>query len=232
MNKIILTTLFLQLCSLTNFAQDLIPTETEALLECIVTDPEKIPEESAVVIVESADKTFYKEGISDIDGKFKLLVPEGKKYNIKVKKFAKDFQFNIELPFVDGASEFTQPLRIKLVKSYIRGYTLDHMYFDVNKWEIKEDAFPTLNKLYQSFRKNPKLVIEVGGHTDNVGDEGANHRLSQKRADAIREYLIQKGVSEDRVLSKGYGEKEPIAPNDTEAGRAKNRRTEIKVIEE
>ncbi|HVD98261.1 MAG TPA: OmpA family protein [Cytophagaceae bacterium] len=232
MNKIILSLFFLLLANLSTFSQDLIPTETQALLECIVTDPDKIPEEGAVVIVESADKTFSKQGVSDIDGKFKLLAPEGKKYNIKVKKFGKDFFFTVELPVVDGPSEFTQHLRIKLVKFYVRGYTLDHMYFDTNKWDIKPEAIPTLTKLYDSFVKNPKLVVEIGGHTDNVGEADANLRLSQHRADAIRDYLIKKGVSADRILSKGYGEHTPIASNDTDAGRAKNRRTEVKVIEE
>ncbi len=232
MNKTILLAFFLQMSFTIGFSQDLVPTETEALLECIVTDPEKIPEEGAVVIVESTDKTFSTQGISDIDGKFKVLAPEGKKYSIKVKKFGKDFYFNVELPVVDGASEFTQHLRIKLVKFYVRGYTLDHVYFDVNKWDIKAEALPTLNKLHQSFLKNPKLVVEIAGHTDNIGEEDANHRLSQKRADTLREFLIKKGISENRILAKGYGEKSPIAGNDTEAGRAKNRRTEVKVIEE
>lgn len=231
MNKAILSA-FLLVYSCALFAQDLIPTETEALLECIVTDPDKIPEEGAVLIIESEDKTFSQKGISDIDGKFRLLAPEGKRYKIQVQKFGKDFFFNVDLPMVDGASEFTQPLRIKLVKFYVRGYTLDHMYFDVNKWEIKPEDYTTLNKLYQSFVKNPKLVVEIGGHTDNIGDEAANHRLSQRRADAIRDYLVKKGVNENRILAKGYGEKSPLASNDTEAGRAKNRRTEVKVIEE
>jgi outer membrane protein OmpA-like peptidoglycan-associated protein len=106
------------------------------------------------------------------------------------------------------------------------------MYFDVNKWDIKTEDYPTLNKLYQSFIKNPKLVVEIGGHTDNIGEEGANHRLSQRRADAIKAYLVKKGIDENRILAKGYGEKEPLASNDTEAGRAKNRRTEVKIIEE
>lgn len=233
MNKVLRSVLFLLVFSSPSFCQVLQPTDAEAVLECIVTDPERIPEEGAVVIVETTDKSFNKEGISDIDGKFKLLVPEGQKINITVKKFGKDFHFNnIELPLVDGPSELTQFLRIKLVKSYVRGYTLDHLYFDVNKWDIKPDAYPTLNKLFASFQKSPTLIVEIAGHTDNIGEEKDNLRLSQRRADAIRNYLIKKGVSPDRILSKGYGEKEPVATNDTEAGKAKNRRTEVKVIEE
>jgi OOP family OmpA-OmpF porin len=231
MNKIILTILFLLVLSPVSFCQNLIPTQTEAVLECIVTDPEKIPEAGARIIVESEDKKFLANSVTDIDGKFKLLIPEGKKYQIKVEKFGQFGIYNIEIAeYADGA-ELSQSLILKTVKS-VRTFTLDHMYFDVNKWEIKKEDYPTLQKLYMSFIKNPKFKIEIGGHTDNVGDEENNHRLSQRRADAIKQYLIQKGISEDRIATKGYGEKGPVASNDTELGRAKNRRTEIKVIEE
>ena len=232
MNKIIPVLFFSLLISFVSFSQDFIPTETEALLECIVTDPDKIPEEGAEVLVESVDKTFSKQGITGIDGKFRLLAPEGNKYTIQVKKFGKTFHFNLELPVLEGPSEFTQPLRIKLVKFYVRGYTLDHLYFDIGKWDIKPGFITTLNKLYDSFQKNPKLIVEIAGYTDNVGDDIANQLLSQRRADSIRSYLIQKGISENRILAKGYGEKSPIASNNSDAGRAKNRRTEVKVIEE
>ncbi len=232
MNKIILSLLFFTVVSLNAFCQQLVPTETEALLECVVTDPQKIPEVGVKIFVESEDKSFTKEGISDIDGKFKLLVPEEKKYKIKVEKFGQFGIYNVEIGLYDGGAEITQPLILKTILSSIRTYTLNHLYFDVNKWDIKQEAIPTLHKLYLSFTKNPRLVIEIAGHTDNVGDEVNNHRLSQHRADAIKSYLVKKGINEERILTKGYGEKGPIASNDTETGRAQNRRTEIVVIEE
>ena len=233
MNKVMLLFLFLVAFSLEGFCQELQPTETDAILECIVTDPGKIPEEGATVIVESSDKSFSKQGTTDIDGKFKLLAPEGQKYNINVKKFGRDFYFNnIELPKVDGAAEFVQTLQIQVVKSYVRGYMLDHLHFDVNKWDIKPDTKPTLDRLYQSFVKSKTLVVEIAGHTDNSGSEEDNLRLSQRRADAIKDYLVKKGVAENRILAKGYGESNPHSSNDTPEGKAKNRRTEVKVIEE
>jgi OOP family OmpA-OmpF porin len=233
MNKVMIVLLFLVSFSIEGFCQDLQPTETEAILECIVTDIEKIPEEGAIVTVESADKSFSKQGTTDIDGKFKLLAPEGQKYNINVQKFGRNFNFpNIELPLVDGASEFVQTLKIQLIKSYVRGYMLDHLHFDVNKWDIKPDTKPTLDRLYSSFIKSKTLVVEIAGHTDNSGTDADNLRLSQHRADAIKAYLVQKGISEDRILAKGYGESNPHVSNDTPEGRAKNRRTEVKVIEE
>ncbi len=78
----------------------------------------------------------------------------------------------------------------------------------------------------------PNLVIEIGGHTDNVGDDKSNELLSQRRAESVKQYLVKKGVKPERVQTKGYGESMPIADNDSEEGRQKNRRTELKVVKD
>ena len=80
--------------------------------------------------------------------------------------------------------------------------------------------------------KKKNLVIEIAGHTDNVGKPEANMKLSQGRADAVRNYLIKKGVKPDHVSAKGYGDTSPIATNDTDAGKQRNRRTEVRIIKE
>jgi outer membrane protein OmpA-like peptidoglycan-associated protein len=87
-----------------------------------------------------------------------------------------------------------------------------------------------LDKLVAFLTKNPNLKIELGGHTDNVGDKKMNQVLSDNRAKAVYSYLVQKGISKERLTTKGYGDTLPIATNDTEEGRAENRRTEFKVI--
>ena len=76
------------------------------------------------------------------------------------------------------------------------------------------------------------MVIEIGGHTDNTGKHAINMKLSQARANTVRNYLIKKGISPDRVKAKGYGDTQPVAPNDTEEGRKQNRRTEVNIIKE
>ncbi len=78
----------------------------------------------------------------------------------------------------------------------------------------------------------PSLVIEISGHTDNTGTTEINMKLSQDRADAVRNYLIRKGISAERVTAKGYGDTEPVADNSTDEGKAKNRRTEVRIIKE
>ena len=79
-------------------------------------------------------------------------------------------------------------------------------------------------------QKNPTLKIEIAGHTDNKGDKKYNQVLSQKRAESVVAYLVQKGIATIRLSAKGYGDSMPLVPNDTEENKAKNRRTELKVL--
>src|SRR6185436_16051379 len=102
MNKVISALLFLLALSIKGICQTLQPTETEALLICIVTDSEKLPEAGLKIFVESEDKTFKKSGVTDVDGKFKVLAPEGKKYLIKVEKLGDVGIYNTEIAVFDG----------------------------------------------------------------------------------------------------------------------------------
>ncbi|HIB01952.1 MAG TPA: OmpA family protein [Phycisphaerales bacterium] len=75
-----------------------------------------------------------------------------------------------------------------------------------------------------------EMKIEIGGHTDDVGEDSANQRLSESRANAVRNYLIKNGIEGDRVSARGYGETKPVAYNTTPEGRQKNRRTEVRIL--
>ncbi len=79
--------------------------------------------------------------------------------------------------------------------------------------------------------ENPGLAVEIAGHTDSTGSAEHNQDLSQKRAEAVVEYLFSKGIETDRLISTGYGDRKPVGSNDTEEGRAINRRTELTIIE-
>jgi OmpA-OmpF porin, OOP family len=84
-----------------------------------------------------------------------------------------------------------------------------------------------LDRVVRIMKETPALKIEVRGHTDNIGDASYNQKLSERRADAVAEYMIKQGISPVRIRSKGFGETKPLVPNDTEKNRAKNRRTEF-----
>jgi outer membrane protein OmpA-like peptidoglycan-associated protein len=108
---------------------------------------------------------------------------------------------------------------------------LNNVFFETNKWELKPESMIELDRLVALLKGNPEKKIEIGGHTDNVGSDEANLTLSNNRAQSVVDYLIKKGIATTRLTAKGYGETMPIATNDNDAGRAKNRRTEFKVIE-
>ncbi|MDO8141992.1 MAG: OmpA family protein, partial [Candidatus Brocadiales bacterium] len=104
--------------------------------------------------------------------------------------------------------------------------------FDYKKWDIKEEFNSNLSNIVDVLQKNQNMYIRIEGHTDNIGSMEYNIELSEKRAQAVKNYLVGKGIHESRVSIMGFGYKKPIAPNDTEKGRSLNRRAEIVPIKE
>ncbi len=123
--------------------------------------------------------------------------------------------------------------RISLNKIFV----LDNIYYDLDKAEIRSDAAKELEKLVQILIDNPEIKIELSSHTDSIATVEYNMDLSQRRAESAVNYIIQRGISPDRLVAKGYGELRPIARNtnpdgtDNPAGRDRNRRTEFKILE-
>ena len=105
------------------------------------------------------------------------------------------------------------------------------VYFDFNKATIKPVSFALLDDVAQAMKDNPKIKVEIQGHTDSVGDDNYNLKLSQKRAESVKAYLVKKGIDSGRMVPKGYGENVPIADNRTAAGRDQNRRVEFVITE-
>jgi outer membrane protein OmpA-like peptidoglycan-associated protein len=101
------------------------------------------------------------------------------------------------------------------------------VYFETRRAQIKRASFALLNDVAQALKDNPKIHLEIQGHTDSQGSDAVNFKLSQRRAEAVRLYLIKKGVTSDRMIAQGYGENVPIADNRTSDGRAQNRRVEF-----
>lgn len=112
-----------------------------------------------------------------------------------------------------------------------RTFKLGSVKFVSGKAVLTEDSYLVLDELVSVLNTNPSLKIEIGGHTDDIGDEVANLKISQERADACKKYLKSKGIDSNRVVSIGYGESVPLVPNNNAQNRAKNRRTEFKIIE-
>jgi hypothetical protein len=111
-----------------------------------------------------------------------------------------------------------------------RTIILDDVLFDFDKSNIKPEAGAILDRLVAFMNENRDKKVNLSGHTDNVGTEAYNQRLSERRANSVKDYIAKKGVDANRISAQGFGESKPIADNKTREGRAKNRRVEIKPL--
>ncbi len=134
-----------------------------------------------------------------------------------------------ECPTVAGLKENKGCPEIKREVRQLLQKAMQGIEFESGKATIKSKSFPLLDQIAAIFIENSNYIIEVQGHTDNTGKAEANKALSQKRADAVRDYMIAKGVDFQRLTAVGYGQEQPIADNTTKAGRQKNRRVEFKI---
>ena len=164
-------------------------------------------------------------------GKFLLSLPAGKNYGISV--VAEGYLFhseNFDLPKGDGFNLVNKDIELKNIKVG-SNITLRNVFFNSGKWDVKSDSYAELDRLVALLSDIPSLKIEISGHTDNVGSVSFNKLLSQRRADAVVNYLAGKGVDKKRLSAKGYGQSKPVDSNNTAEGRALNRRTEFEIIE-
>ena len=107
---------------------------------------------------------------------------------------------------------------------------IQNLYFDANKFDVKYECETTLTEVYKFLSKNSKVIVEIGGHTNNLPSNTYANELSTKRAQAVSDWLVKKGIPSNRIQFKGYGKTMPIAPNTTQEGKKKNQRVEIKVL--
>ena len=228
MKKII--TILTILISQVGFSQDLKPTETEALLKVYVHNNDKTPRVNEVIFLKGLKgKTLYK-GTSGKDGKFSILIKKGDTYKIDYKFFGDSIEYStFEIPGGDNTL-FTQTF--ELIITPPKTYTLENVFFDTGKATLRPESFKSLNDIVEVLKMKPTMIIEIAGHTDDVGEDEANMTLSQNRAESVRKYIVSKGIVANRITAKGYGETQPIADNNTSQGKQKNRRTEVRIIKE
>lgn len=187
---------------------------------------------AVIVITNTTSKEIVYKDISDtIDGSFLATLPIGYNYALHVQKEGYLFyseQYDL-LPEQLKNKEFFRDISLKPIKpgSYIQ---LNNIYFDINKYNLLTESFTELQVLIDFLNINPNLNIEIAGHTDNTGNPTHNILLSENRSKAVYNYLIEHKISPKRINTIGYGDKQPIANNEDEAGRKLNRRTEVKII--
>ena len=106
---------------------------------------------------------------------------------------------------------------------------LNNIFFQTNKYDLLRESMVELQQLILFLRENPTVSIEIGGHTDKIGEDQSNLILSRDRAKIVYEYLIKNKIPLKNLSFKGYGESQPVSDNNTEQGRKNNRRTEFKI---
>jgi outer membrane protein OmpA-like peptidoglycan-associated protein len=156
-------------------------------------------------------------------------VPVGKKYDITYLSLGRH-EIAATVPVADEPSQ-----SVKLTLRYKREnadkpFVLAGVEFDTGKATIRPDSFSRLDSVVEFMAHKKDARIEISGHTDNVGNPKANKTLSEQRAQACRNYIVSKGIDKKRLTAVGFGDEHPIAPNDTEEGRQKNRRIEAKEL--
>ena len=188
------------------------------------------PLEADIEIVDvSKNELVFESKSNSATGKFLLSLPSGKNYGITVKK--EGYLFHSENFNLPDLSEFNMVNKDVELKNITVGskIALRNVFFATGSAEVTADSYNELDRLIKLLNDVPDLKIELSGHTDNVGSESVNLKLSDDRANAVMNYLVKKGIAQSRLMAKGYGSSQPIASNNTNDGRQENRRTEFEI---
>lgn len=191
----------------------------------------KQPRNNELIVFHSQKNDNKYQGISDETGKFSLRLPSGDKYEIYIMGFKDSTSYNVlDIPALAANAFYKNPFSVDIEFEPAKEFVLENVEFDFAKATLRPSSFATLDELVTYLLRKDDERIEIGGHTDNIGTPARNQKLSQERAQSIVNYLISKGIGAERVIAKGYGATDPIAENNTEEGRQRNRRTEVKIL--
>lgn len=191
----------------------------------------RVPLQSSFQLIDVETGDIVVESASDpMSGEFLVSIPSDKRYALNVSKNGYlFFSESYEVKTNDSLHPFLVDIPLQPIE--VGGsVVLKNVYFNTDKYDLLNESKVELNKLVELLRANPSLKIELGGHTDNVGNKTYNQKLSENRSKSVFDYLVMQGIAASRLSYKGYGDTQPIADNTTEEGRALNRRTEFKVI--
>ena len=185
---------------------------------------------STVELIDNENNTALMKIQTDEKGEYFITLPVGKDYTFTVIR--KGFLFYSELYTLrekEADSVYVKNIALEPV-SLNANFVFNNIQFANNSFSLPNSGLIELDKLYQILQENPSVKLEISGHTDITGKHEDNQLLSTNRAKAIVDYLISKGIDSKRLNYKGYAATKPLADNNTDAGKAKNRRTEFTII--
>lgn len=192
----------------------------------------KEPLEAEIELIDLKSGKVISQSKSDKEeGAFLIVLTKGNRYMFNVNKESYLF-FSENFDLIDGTSDKPFIIEAPLEKPQ-KGSTivLNNVFFDVNQYTLKPESKAELQKVYEFISRFPNYKFEIGGHTDQTGSRANNLTLSAQRANEVKQYLISLGAPKQNLSSKGYADEKPIDTNETEEGRARNRRTEIQILE-
>ena len=210
------------------FARDLLPNKTHAVLTVTYTNNEDVPQgHKKLTFVGQNDPKKKVTVTTDSEGEVTFHIPREETYNI--------FCESVTGPFECGTTPYVSPTAstggITVVFDDTR-VELKGVNFKAGSAELEPESIEILDKAVAGILKNPLAHIEIQGHTSSEGDDQFNQTLSEQRAYTVFLYMVDKGIDRGRLSASGYGSSQPRASNATEAGRKKNRRIELRVLNE
>ena len=206
--------------------------EQNTILEGVILDEGTLtPLQATIEITDNSKNELLASFESNSNsGTYLISLKPGKNYGITVSR--KDYLFHSENINIHEDAEARKLKKDILLKKAEVGVkiVLNNIFFDFNKATLRPESVAELDRLNKFMTDTPSLKVEISGHTDNIGTAAVNQKLSENRAKAVVDYLLDKGVDKDRLAFKGYGFTQPVASNDTQEGRQQNRRTEFKIM--
>ncbi len=200
-------------------------------VEGTVTDVKSTPVGANISYSRLSDEKV--EGIASsnpLTGHYSIVLPVGEHYGFSIHKEGYLFYSdNIDATKIDETTTITRDITLKPVEIGSQ-IVLKNIFFDFNKTELLPESIGELNRLLQLMKDNPRIRVEIAGHTDSIGSDDYNAKLSTARAQAVAAWLVERGIDTARISAKGYGKTKPIATNDTEDGRSQNRRVTFTVV--
>ncbi len=193
----------------------------------------KEPLSASLIYQTLPDGTIAGTGVSNAtDGSFKMVLPYDKNYSIRAAAdhyFAISENLNLDSLIKAGYKEIHKDLYLAPIEigQVVR---LNNVFFDFDKWDLRPESYVELDRVIELLNNNLSIEIEMSAHTDNKGADDYNLRLSDDRARSVREYIVSKGISPARIVSRGYGETKPVVENDTDENRQLNRRVEFRIL--
>lgn len=208
-----------------SLAKDLAPNKTHAVLNISYTNFDDVPQKNKTLtfVGEKNPKTKITVRTNGY-GEVSFLIPREDSYRILCESLTGPFECG-ETPYVSPRASFGS---VNVAFDDTRA-ELSGISFKAGSAELVPSSLSTLDRTIEGLKRNAKAKVEIEGHTSSEGGEEFNRKLSEDRANSVRNYMVRKGISGDRVTAVGYGYSRPKASNDTEEGRRQNRRIEIRV---